>query len=251
MTTETYERGFVDKILGDIFYTTTPKTRDTIADVVNFDESTALLAVACRTGDTAFHFTKTYNCKSVGVDFFEANIKEAEKTARREKLTKMVTFIRSYAGDIPLDDNSFDVVVMERSLSCYDHKEEVVAECIRVLRPGGTFVMADFTVDDLDAADREDLKELTCLVTALPKQEYITIIESNGLSVESHDKKDLAEKKTKTLLLKWKKIRLFSNIFLKASAADSTRFEALMKKGEIAIKNRQLGYAIFIGTKPS
>lgn len=250
MTDDLYERGFVDKILGDIFYTTTQKAREVVTEMTTLDKTTPILTVACRNGDTAFYIAKTFECPVQGVDFFDGNIKEAEKTARREKMTKLVSFKKAFAENLPFDDNQYDIVFLERSLSCYENKEKVISECIRVLKPGGIFTMSDFTVDNLDADKREALKELTCLVTALPLNEYITLMENNNLtSITNVECDNIAERNTKVLLQKWKKIRLFSNIFLKASSADAGRFENLMRMGEQSIKDRQLGYAFFHGIK--
>lgn len=250
MADDLYERGFVDKILGDIFYTTTQKAREEITAMTTLDKTTPILTVACRNGETAFYLAKTFGCPVQGMDFFDGNIKEAEKTARREKLTKLVSFKKAFAENIPFDDKQYDIVFLERSLSCYENKELVISECIRVLKPGGIFTMSDFIVDNLDEDKREALKEMTCLVTALSLNEYMHILEKNKLTtIQSEKREDIAAKNTKVLLEKWKKIRLFSNIFLKASSADAGRFENLMRMGEKAIKDRQIGYAFFSGIK--
>jgi len=249
MVKDDYEKGFVDKILGDIFYTTTPRIRKEITEKISIDKDTRILVVACRTGETAFYLAKSFECKVIGVDFFDGNIKEAEKIARREKLTKRVSFIKGHATKMPFEDGSFDLIIFERSLSCYDDKETEIKECIRLLDKGGTFFMADFTVDAIEIADREDLKELTCLVKALSMDEYLDLFSRNNLDITAEEKSDIAEKNSKILMQKWKKIRLFSNIFLKASSADAGRFEKLMRKGETIIRENRLGYALFTGIK--
>ena len=250
MAEDLYERGFVDKILGDIFYTTTPKAREEVVSRIQLNKMTPVLVVACRSGETAFFLARSFECPVQGVDYFDDNIKEAEKTARREKLTKLVSFRKAFAESLPFEDEQYDMVMLERPLSCYENKEKVVSECIRVLKPGGVFTMSDFTVDELDGTEREDLKELTCLATALSFEEYLTLLGESPVEVVVCEKReDIAEKNTKVLLQKWKKIRLFSNIFLKASSADAGRFEALMRLGEKAIKDRQLGYAFFVCVK--
>ncbi|HOP09434.1 MAG TPA: class I SAM-dependent methyltransferase [Candidatus Methanofastidiosa archaeon] len=249
MVKDDYEKGFVDKILGDIFYTTTQNIREEISNKVPVDSETKILVVACRTGETVFYFAKEFDCKVIGVDLFDENIKEAEKIARREKLTKKASFIKGHAMRLPLEDDSFDLVIFERSLSCYDDKSSEIEECVRVLARGGTFVMADFTVDQIEEDEREDLKELTCLVSALSMQGYLELLSKSDLRAYGEVKEDIAERNTRLLIQKWKKIRLFSNIFLKASSADAGRFETLMRKGEMIIKEKRLGYALFIGVK--
>ncbi|RZN50542.1 class I SAM-dependent methyltransferase [archaeon] len=250
MVEEAYERGFVDKILGDIFYTTTQKIREELTNTIPVDKNTYILVVACRGGETVFYFAKEIGCTVVGSDIFEAHIKEAEKIARREKLTKKVSFVRGFAEDLPFEDGTFDLVVLERSLSCYDNKAKAISECSRVLKEGGTFAMADFTTTEMSDEDQEELKELTCLVTSLSVETFKDYMEQAGLSnIVTEEKEQIAEKNMKLLLQKWKKIRLFSNIFLKASSADAGRFENLMRRGEKAIREQKLGYMLYMGKK--
>jgi len=250
MVEEAYERGFVDKILGDIFYTTTQGIREAIAAAVPVDKNTHILVVACRNGETVFYFAKEIGCTVVGSDIFEAHIKEAEKVARREKLTKKVSFVKGFAEDLPLDDETFDLVILERSLSCYDNKATAIKECGRVLKKGGTFAMADFTTTEMSEEDRQELTELTCLVTSLHVDTFKEHMEDAGLTdIVIEHKEHIAEKNMKVLLQKWKKIRLFSNIFLKASSADAGRFENLMRRGEKVIREQKLGYTLFMGKK--
>jgi hypothetical protein len=75
-------------------------------------------------------------------------------------------------------------------------------------------------------------------------------MEDAGLTdIVIEHKEHIAEKNIKVLLQKWKKIRLFSNIFLKASSADAGRFENLMRRGEKVIREQKLGYTLFMGKK--
>jgi SAM-dependent methyltransferase len=49
---------------------------------------------------------------------------------------------------IPLAEGSVDVVVSNGVINLSPRKARVLAECARVLRPGGTFCVADLTVDE-------------------------------------------------------------------------------------------------------
>jgi ArsR family transcriptional regulator len=51
---------------------------------------------------------------------------------------------------LPLNDASFDAVVIHQVLHYADHPAEAVAEAARVLRPGGLFVVVDFAPHDLE-----------------------------------------------------------------------------------------------------
>jgi arsenite methyltransferase len=49
---------------------------------------------------------------------------------------------------IPLGDTTVDVVISNGVINLSPRKARVLAECVRVLRPGGEFCVADLTVDE-------------------------------------------------------------------------------------------------------
>ncbi len=69
-----------------------------------------------------------------GVDYFDGNIKEAEKTARREKLTKLVSFRKPFAESLPFEDDN--TTCHAGTVPLLLRKQgEGLSECIRVLKP--------------------------------------------------------------------------------------------------------------------
>ena len=50
-------------------------------------------------------------------------------------------FRTGYAEEMPYDDNSFDVLLMEDVMEHVADPKKVVAECCRVVRPGGTLII--------------------------------------------------------------------------------------------------------------
>lgn len=72
--------------------------------------------------------------KSVtGVDIDEATVAEAAKKYTRKELR----FLPGSVADIPLESNSFDVVVSFETIEHHDKHTEMMSELKRVLRPGG------------------------------------------------------------------------------------------------------------------
>ena len=49
---------------------------------------------------------------------------------------------------IPLPDGSVDVVISNGVINLSPRKARVLAECARVLRPGGRLCVSDLTVDE-------------------------------------------------------------------------------------------------------
>jgi ubiquinone/menaquinone biosynthesis C-methylase UbiE len=59
--------------------------------------------------------------------------------------------VKTVAGEmeaIPLDDESVDVVISNGVINLSPRKARALAECARVLRPGGELCVADLTVED-------------------------------------------------------------------------------------------------------
>ncbi|WP_026912635.1 methyltransferase domain-containing protein [Patulibacter minatonensis] len=88
-----------------------------------------LLDVGCGGGLLAPHVTGYHH---VGVDLSDAGLAVAADHG--------VDAVRADAADLPFDDASFDVVVAGEILEHVSDLDGTVAEALRVLRPGGTFV---------------------------------------------------------------------------------------------------------------
>ncbi len=75
----------------------------------------------------------------VGVDIDDATVLHAR--AAYHNVTEL-RFVRGDAADIPLEDNSFDVVVSFETIEHHDRHAEMLSEIRRVLRPDGLLVIS-------------------------------------------------------------------------------------------------------------
>ncbi|HSJ29366.1 MAG TPA: methyltransferase domain-containing protein [Acidimicrobiia bacterium] len=86
---------------------------------------------------------------AIGVDFLPSMIERARAFAR-ENGTRNASFRIGDIEDLPLPDGSVDVVVSNGSINLAARKSRVLAEAIRVLRPGGRLCVTDLTLNDDD-----------------------------------------------------------------------------------------------------
>lgn len=110
-----------------------------LLEMCDVHEDTHLLDVGCGTGFTACQITKKYNCHVTGIDISEKMIARAQERAHKENLKK-VTFKVADATQLPFEDNSFDVVIMESFLNILGNPDTIkkaLNDVSRVVTPGG------------------------------------------------------------------------------------------------------------------
>lgn len=119
--------------------------------------------------------------KVIGVDFTPAMIRRARENA--EKLGyNNVEFRQGDIEDLPLSDQSVDVVVSNCVLNLVPDKAKVFAEIQRVLRPGGHFSISDVVLRGhlpdalLNAAEMY----AGCVSGAIQMDDYLALIREAG-----------------------------------------------------------------------
>jgi ubiquinone/menaquinone biosynthesis C-methylase UbiE len=103
-----------------------------------------------------------------------------------------VEFHPADAEDLPFTAASFDLVTCRIAAHHFPHPERFVAEVVRVLRPGGLFLLQDqVTPEDPKTADwitafekRRDPSH----GRALSRSEWLALVAASGLSVETEDR---------------------------------------------------------------
>ena len=118
-----------------------------------------------------------------GLDMTDEMLALAEKN-KAEAGIENVRFLKGYIEDIPLPDNSVDVVISNCVINLSANKDKVLSEVFRVLKPGGRFAVSDVVVDgELPTQVRADIEAFVgCVAGALEKNEYLNKLEHAGFT---------------------------------------------------------------------
>ncbi len=117
----------------------------------------------------------------IGIDFSPAMIKRAQENAQKLNFTN----VHFYQGDIeqiPLDDETADVVVSNCVMNLVPDKNRAFSETFRILKPGGHFSISDIvTVGDLPPKIQKDAELYAgCVSGAVDLEEYLSIVKKAG-----------------------------------------------------------------------
>ena len=122
----------------------------------------------------------------IGVDMTPQMLERARRNAASTRQGN-VEFREGRLEALPVEDASIDAITSNCVINLVPDKAAVFREVARVLKPGGRMVVADIVLDaPLPEAVAKDLAAwVGCISGALPRQEYIRLVESAGLgSVE-------------------------------------------------------------------
>src|SRR5579871_5395420 len=111
--------------------------------------------------------------KAFGLDMTDEMLAIAEENKRKSGLTN-VEFLKGEIENIPLPDNTVDVIVSNCVINLSGDKDRVLQEAFRVLKPGGRFAISDVVVRGEVPAEIRKSMELWvgCVAGALSDRDY-------------------------------------------------------------------------------
>jgi SAM-dependent methyltransferase len=119
--------------------------------------------------------------KAIGLDMTDEMLELARANAREAGVTN-AEFVKGYLEDMPLPDETVDVVISNCVINLSGDKPKTIAEAARVLRPGGRFAISDVIADpDMDEQTKADMAAWTgCIAGALTEVEFRAILTAAG-----------------------------------------------------------------------
>ncbi|MBU3605807.1 class I SAM-dependent methyltransferase [Polynucleobacter sp. MWH-Creno-3A4] len=170
-------------------FTQVPGHSDSINMLIEFSgasQDSTVLDLACGPGIVACEFAR--HAKHVtGIDITPAMIEQAKKRQQENHLDNVEWKIGDVTA-LPFPDHSFSTVVTRYSFHHFENPKAVLAEMIRVCKPGGKVLVADVVLpaDKVEKYDALELIRDPSHVHALTHSEMGEVFKTSSLkSIET------------------------------------------------------------------
>jgi arsenite methyltransferase len=140
--------------------------------------------------------------KAYGLDMTDEMLALAEENKRKSGLAN-VEFLKGDIEQIPLPDNSVDVIISNCVINLAADKDRVLREAFRVLKPGGRFAVSDVVVRGrVPEAVRKSMELwVGCVAGALGDYEYVAKLAKAGFAdIEIEPTREYSVEDAKTFL---------------------------------------------------
>ena len=119
--------------------------------------------------------------KAYGLDMTDEMLALANENKRKAGADN-VAFLKGEIENVPLPDNSVDVIISNCVINLSADKDRVLREAFRVLKPGGRFAVSDVvTRGEIDAEIRKSvLLWVGCIAGALDENDYRAKLSAAG-----------------------------------------------------------------------
>jgi len=122
------------------------KWRKKVLKLVSDTKPETVLDIATGTGDLAILMTQTGAKKITGLDISAGMLEVGRKKIAERKLDGKIDMVLGDSENIPFEDNSFDSITVAFGVRNFENLEKGLSEILRVLKPGGIFVILETSV---------------------------------------------------------------------------------------------------------
>jgi arsenite methyltransferase len=127
--------------------------------------------------------------KVIGVDITPEMVTQAKKNAEKGNY-KNVEFIIGEIENLPVENESVDLIISNCVINLSNQKEQVFKEAYRVVKPNGRIMISDIILlNDLPDYVKNSVEgHIACLAGAVRKEDYINAITNAGFKEIRIDK---------------------------------------------------------------
>lgn len=122
------------------------KWRKKVVEIVKKQQPKTILDIATGTGDLAINLAETSAEKIVGLDISPGMLEVGKEKVKAKQLDNRVKMIIGDSENMPFEDNTFDAITVAFGVRNFETLENGLKDILRVLKPGGTFVILETSV---------------------------------------------------------------------------------------------------------
>jgi ubiquinone/menaquinone biosynthesis C-methylase UbiE len=116
---------------------------DILAAKAGIDAASRVLDVCSGMGGPARYLASSIGCRVAGLDITQSRHESAIRLTELTGLQHLVDFRHGSALAMPFAEASFDVVIGQEAFAHVPDKPRLIAECVRVVEPGGRIAFTD------------------------------------------------------------------------------------------------------------
>ncbi|MGL2993158.1 bifunctional demethylmenaquinone methyltransferase/2-methoxy-6-polyprenyl-1,4-benzoquinol methylase UbiE [Flavobacterium sp. TSSA_36] len=124
------------------------KWRKKVLDLVAESNPKTILDIATGTGDLAILMAQTPATKIIGLDISEGMLAVGVEKIAAKQLSNRIEMQLGDSESMPFGDNYFDAITVAFGVRNFENLEKGLSEILRVLKPGGTFVILETSVPE-------------------------------------------------------------------------------------------------------
>ncbi len=122
------------------------KWRKKVVEIVKKQQPKTILDIATGTGDLAINLAETSAEEIVGLDISPGMLEVGKEKVKAKQLDNRVKMIIGDSENMPFEDNTFDAITVAFGVRNFETLENGLKDILRVLKPGGTFVILETSV---------------------------------------------------------------------------------------------------------
>ena len=122
------------------------KWRKKVVNLVSLTHPKSILDVATGTGDLAISLAPSGATEIIGLDISQGMLDVGKNKIAKKGLTEKIKMVRADSEALPFKDDHFDAITVAFGVRNFEHLQKGLTEILRVLRPGGIFVILETSV---------------------------------------------------------------------------------------------------------
>jgi tocopherol O-methyltransferase len=230
------------------------KLIEKLTEMLVINQHSHILDAGCGMGGSSIYLAKKYNASVTGITLSPNQVKIATQKAALENVPNTTFKVEDALSLSSFADNTFDLVWSLESCEQFYNKKLFIEQALRVLKPGGTFMLATWCSDrEVYENQYANKYKKLCLAFDLPYMPTIEYYQQQlkecGFKITSSA--DWSQRVKKSWDVGISLVNAYSLVkILKISGWRGLRFAYQIKMMRDAFKENRVKYGVFLATKP-